>query len=220
MLMTLFLLVPTLLIFLGLQIIGSVPVTFLLFYSWLLLAPVTDFLIVKKATRRQTLHALGLSFSRKNVWTGLVTGAIFLLAILGGGYFSHTALFDRNDLTELLASWNFTGAHIGGLILILMVVNPILEEVYWRGYMHEKLAKHYRPVTVIVVTAVFYSLYHFLSVIPLFAWPYNIVMVVPVFLAGVIWGYMRHRQHSLFGSIISHILADIGIMGIYLLFLT
>ncbi|MFP3380249.1 CPBP family intramembrane glutamic endopeptidase, partial [Bacillus sp. SIMBA_069] len=92
-------------------------------------------------------------------------------------------------------------------------------EMYWRGYMHNKLTRKYKPQTVILLTALFYSLYHLLSVIPLFAWPYNVMMVVPVFLAGLIWGYMRQGHHSVVGSIISHVLADAGIMGIYLLFL-
>jgi membrane protease YdiL (CAAX protease family) len=63
-------------------------------------------------------------------------------------------------------------------------------------------------------------LYHFLSVIPLFAWPYNVFMVVPVFAAGLIWGYMRARSDAVAGGIVSHILADGGIMAVYLLFLT
>ena len=217
--MMFFLLVPTLLIFLGLQVISSVPVTFLLFYSWLLLVPVVDGLFVKKGTPRETFSSLGFSIQRNNVWTGLWTGFIFLFVILSGGYFFQSFLFDRADLSELLARWNFTGDFTGGLVLILMLINPVLEEMYWRGYMHDKLTRKYKPQTVILLTALFYSLYHLLSVIPLFAWPYNVMMVVPVFLAGLIWGYMRQRHHSVVGSIISHVLADAGIMGIYLLFL-
>ncbi|MGG1663539.1 CPBP family intramembrane glutamic endopeptidase [Brevibacillus sp. NRS-1366] len=215
----LLLLGPTLLIFLGLQVIGSVPVTFLLFYSWLFLVPLADFYFVKKGSRRDILHSLGIHLHRKNVLLGLAFGAVFLLCILIVGSFFHTVFFDKNDLLQLLARWNFSGNLIAGLIAILMLVNPILEEVYWRGYMHQKLSGKHKPGAVILMTALFYSLYHFLSVVPLFAWPYNVLMVVPVFLAGVIWGYMRQQQHSLVGSIISHILADVGIMGIYLLFI-
>ncbi|MFI8714073.1 CPBP family intramembrane glutamic endopeptidase [Brevibacillus brevis] len=68
-------------------------------------------------------------------------------------------------------------------------------------------------------SSLFYSLYHFLSIIPLFSWPYNIAMILPVFLAGMIWGYMRDKSNSLMGSIVSHILADSGIMAVYLVFL-
>ncbi|GAI71816.1 unnamed protein product, partial [marine sediment metagenome] len=97
--------------------------------------------------------------------------------------------------------------------------DTLLEELYWRGFMHQKLAKKRRPGPVILLTALFYSLYHFLSVIPLFAWPFNVMMVIPVFLAGLIWGYMRYRSGSLLGSIICHALADTGIMAVYLLYL-
>ncbi len=72
----------------------------------------------------------------------------------------------------------------------------------------------------IILTALCYSLYHLLSIIPLFAWPYNLLAMIPVFLAGVVWGYMRQLSGSLLGCMVSHILADAGIMGMYLLFVT
>jgi membrane protease YdiL (CAAX protease family) len=44
-------------------------------------------------------------------------------------------------------------------------------------------------------------------------------VMIPVFLAGMIWGYMRSTSNSVAGSIVSHILADAGIMAVYVWFL-
>lgn len=215
----LLLLGPTIMIFLGLQVLGSVPATFLIFYGWLALVPLSDLLFWKKWKVGKALKELSIILHWKNAIYGSATGILFLLLIVLGGFFFHSFLFERAHLLKLLESWKFSGNLAVWLIVILMFINPVLEEVYWRGYLYQKLAGKRSPRTVILLTSFFYSLYHLLSVIPLFAWPYNLAMVIPVFIAGVIWGYIRFLHRSLIGSILSHILADVGIMAVYLLFL-
>lgn len=210
---------PTLMIFLGLQIMSSVPVTFLLFYGWLFAVPAVEWFVIKIKTRKEAFRQMGLVFNRKNVYHGIATGLLFFLTILLAGYFFHGFLFDHDDLQALLADWQFSGDLVIWLILVLLVINPFLEEIYWRGYFIKKLEGKRSVRTIILLTSLFYSLYHFLSIIPLFSWPYNIMMVLPVFIAGMIWGYMRYKGNSLMGSIVSHILADAGIMAVYILFL-
>lgn len=219
--MTLFFLLfgPTIMLFLGLQAASSVPVAFLLFYGWLALVPLFDWLSGKNRNTPKALHRAGLVFDRRNAVIGWATGLCFFLFILAGGFFFQTALFDRASLSALLAKWQFTGDVTGWLIAVLVFVNPLLEELYWRGYLFQKLAEKRKPGTVLLLTAFFYSLYHLLSVIFLFAAPWNALMVVLVFAAGVIWGWMRLCQRSIYGSIISHMLSDMGIMAVYLLFL-
>ncbi|NQF15733.1 CPBP family intramembrane metalloprotease [Brevibacillus sp. HB1.3] len=210
---------PTLMIFLGLQVMSSVPVTFLLFYGWLFAVPFVDMIVLKGNTWRDTFRQMGLRINRPNMYHGIWTGLLFFLIMIVAGYFFHSALFDKDDLQILLVQWDFSGNLVVWLILVLLVINPFLEEIYWRGYLFKKLEGRRTKRTMILLTSLFYSLYHFLSIIPLFSWPYNIAMILPVFLAGMIWGYMRDKSNSLMGSIVSHILADSGIMAVYLLFL-
>lgn len=210
---------PTLMIFLGLQVMSSVPLTFLLFYGWLFAVPAVEWFVIRRKTRKETFRQMGLVFNRKNVYHGVATGLLFFLTILLAGYFFHSFLFDHDDLQALLADWQFSGDLVIWLILVLLVINSFLEEIYWRGYFFKKLEGKRSVRAMLLLTSLFYSLYHFLSIIPLFSWPYNIMMVVPVFIAGMIWGYMRFKSNSLVGSIVSHILADAGIMAVYILFL-
>ncbi|MGG3886792.1 CPBP family intramembrane glutamic endopeptidase [Brevibacillus panacihumi] len=210
---------PTLMIFLGLQVMSSVPLTFLLFYGWLFAVPAVEWFVIRRKTRKETFRQMGLVFNRKNVYHGVATGLLFFLTILLAGYFFHSFLFDHDDLQALLADWQFSGDLVIWLILVLLVINPFLEEIYWRGYFFKMLEGKRSVRAILLLTSLFYSLYHFLSIIPLFSWPYNIMMVVPVFIAGMIWGYMRFKSNSLVGSIVSHILADAGIMAVYILFL-
>ncbi|WP_241254657.1 type II CAAX endopeptidase family protein [Brevibacillus sp. SYP-B805] len=210
---------PALMILAGLQVMNSVPFTFLLFYGWLLAVPFGDLFGIQRKRWSEAMRYLGFLPHRTNVWLGMGLGLLFFLAIMLGGYFLQEELFDKASLQALLAKWHFSGDHVIWYMLILMLVNPFLEEMYWRGYVWRKLEGRFRPSTIMLLTSLGYSVYHVLSVISLFAWPFNLIVMIPVFLAGMIWAMMRQLHRSLWGSIISHLLADAGIMGVYALFL-
>lgn len=211
---------PTMMIFLGLQVMSSVPLTFLLFYGWLFAVPFVELIVLKRNTLSGALRQMGFVAHRSNMVQGILTGLFFFMTIVLGGYFFHSFLFDKEDLQHVLIQWSFSGDLVVWLILVLLLINPFLEEIYWRGYLANKLEGKWSKPNILLLTSFFYTLYHLLSVIPLFKWPYNFAIVIPVFVAGLIWGWMRYKSKSLLGSIASHILADAGIMAVYLIFLT
>jgi uncharacterized protein len=130
-------------------------------------------------------------------------------------YWLHHDFMDITHLQSLLAEWGLSGNGIFVLLLVFVTVNPILEEVYWRGFMFSKLKMKGNAIKAIFITSFFYTLYHFLSVIPMFQWGFNIVAVIPVLLAGLFWGYIREKTGSIIGTMISHTLADLGIVCVY-----
>jgi uncharacterized protein len=203
----LYLMGPTFMILLGLQVFGSVMITFLLFYGWLLAVP-----LLKKE-----VDSIGLTRKnlRKSIGFGLSSGFLFFLFIFGGLFWLHQYFIDLEHLQSLLEKWGFSGKGIIGLTFVLLVINPILEEVYWRGFMHQKLKTEMKTIHAIWITSFFYTLYHFLSVIPMFQWPLNVIAVLPVFAAGILWGYLREKTGSIYGTIISHMLSDLGILCVY-----
>jgi len=209
---------PTIMIFLGLQIMSSVPLTFTLFYGWLLFVPLVDRMVLKKETFSQAASYIGFKKNWQSMKMGVLSGLIAFISIFGGLALLQSYFINVDGLLELLNEWGFSGNIVFWLILILVVINPILEELYWRGFMHEKLATRLSISMLIVLTAGFYSLYHLLSIIPMFEWPWNIISVIPVFVAGVFWSYMRQKFNTIVGGIVSHILADLGIVFVYLFF--
>lgn len=209
---------PTAMIYLGLQELNSIPVTFALFYGWLLLIPLADGLVRRKGTYAEALKQLGFRIHKENLKYGLILGVVFLFGIPLAVASVQPLLFDVKELKPLLQAWRFSENAVG-YIVILVVVNPILEEVYWRSYMYRKLESRLQAGLAIGITSFFYSLYHLLSLIPMFAWPYDVLAVLPVLIAGIIWGYMYRKQRSLVGGVISHALADGGIIAIYLIYL-
>ena len=197
---------PTIMIFFGLVTFNNVPITFLLFYGWLLFFSLYN---LRKKQQQNIINA-------KSILVGCISGLICLAAIYGTIYFLENSVFNLTELRELLIEWNFTGANVFWLVLILIIINPILEEIYWREFMFGELESKLGATISISITAFFYSLYHSMSVYFIFSFPFNILAVLPVFLAGVMWGFFRYKLKSIIAPIISHVLADLGIMLVYI----
>lgn len=197
---------PTIMIFIGLIVVQNVLITFALFYGWLLAVP-----LLLKAN-------VNLKFDRRSLFVGITTGLLSLGGIYGAVYLLRDSVFDLNEVRELLAAWDFTGTKVIGLVLVLILVNPILEELYWREFMYGRLLKWGAGKTIGII-AFFYALYHLFTVYLIFSFPFNLIAVVPVFAAGLMWGYIRLKLKSFTGPVISHMLADLGIMMVYASFI-
>ncbi|WP_050182848.1 CPBP family intramembrane glutamic endopeptidase [Domibacillus robiginosus] len=196
---------PSLMILIGLQLLESVVITFVLFYSWLLAMPLID-----KAFPRERVQV-----TKQAVILGLGSGLLFFLFIFGGLKWLHTYLLNIGELRTLLMEWGFSGPGEIGLVLVLLLANPILEELYWRGYVYEKLRANGKAIYTILITASFYTLYHLLSVIPIFQGGSSVAAILPVLIAGLFWGYTREKTGSIVAAMIGHILGDLGIVTSY-----
>lgn len=152
----------------------------------------------------------------RTVWIGVVSGIICLIAIFCAVSLLQGRLFEVERISNVLVEWGFTGTQMWGFIIVLIIINPFLEEWYWREFMHVRLLPSLGQTKTVFVTAFFYSLYHLLSLIPLFAMPFSLIAAVPVFLVGLIWGYFRVTLSTITPSVISHVLADTGIIFAYL----
>ncbi|WP_144513998.1 CPBP family intramembrane glutamic endopeptidase [Bacillus sp. FJAT-22090] len=201
---------PTILIFIGLSIMQNVLITFFLFYGWLLFVPII-ITFWKKTNRYQ----IRLPISKTSIIIGIISGLICLAAIYGFVVIFQSSVLDIPQLQRLLEKWDFSGTKVILLVLVLVLINPILEELYWREFMYRRLFLKVGNVLAVMITAIFYSMYHLIVVIAIFSFPFNVLAVIPVFLAGIMWGIFRIKLGSITAPIISHCLADIGIMLVY-----
>ncbi|MDI2586071.1 type II CAAX endopeptidase family protein [Psychrobacillus sp. NEAU-3TGS] len=206
----LLLIMPTVFIYIGLSVFQNILITFLLFYGWLLFIPL--FVASWKRTKSSSLQ---LAFSKKNILVGIISGLICLISIYGFVIVFQSSLIDIKQLQQLLERWDFSGTKVIILVLVLALINPILEELYWREFMYGRISLKLGNVLAVVITAIFYSMYHLIVVQEIFSFPFNVLAVIPVFLAGIMWGIFRIKLGSITAPIISHCLADIGIMLVY-----
>ncbi|MDN7227484.1 CPBP family glutamic-type intramembrane protease [Planococcus sp. N064] len=196
---------PTMMIFIGLQVMENVAITFLLFYSWLLFVPLID----------RAFPVEQLKLDKQGVALGFGSGLLFFIFIFGGLSWLHVYLLDIEYLRTLLMDWGFSGRGEILLVLVLLLANPVLEELYWRGYMFNRLRMKGSALYAVGMSAAFYTLYHLLSIIPIFEAGFSFVAVLPVFIAGLFWGFIREKSGSMTATIISHVLSDFGIVCVY-----
>ncbi|WP_391116548.1 CPBP family intramembrane glutamic endopeptidase [Psychrobacillus sp. L3] len=201
---------PTIMIFIGLSLLHNILITFFLFYGWLLFIP-----LIIVYWNKENSNRILISLSKKSTLVGVVSGLICLIAIYSFVFIFQSSVLDIPQLQQLLEEWDFSGKKVVLLVLVLVLINPILEEFYWREFMYGHLVLKLGNVKAIMITSIFYSLYHLIVVMEIFSFPFNALAVIPVFLAGIMWGIFRFRLKSIAAPIISHCLADIGIMLVY-----
>ncbi|MEK8130391.1 CPBP family intramembrane glutamic endopeptidase [Paenibacillus filicis] len=210
---------PTVMLGIGLQELGSVPLGCLLFYLWLAGLPLADRLLLQRHTWIEAVKYWGLRYNRSDTLAGAALGLVILAVILGAASSLWMYLFDPFNLRVLLANWGFSGSGRPLLIVVLIVLNPVLEELYWRGYVLQELKRKMSSLAAIGVSSLFYTVYHLLLVVPIFKPPFGWLAGLAVFGAGLVWGWMRVRSGSLLGAILCHLLADAGIMIVYGLYI-
>ncbi len=152
--------------------------------------------------------------AKKSLYVGTLSGVLCAAAIVGSSLLFSGKIFHAEDMQAVLQIWGFSGWKVTILAVILIFINPVLEEIYWRVYIQNKVKKHVSFLASSIVTSSFYTLYHILIILPVFVFPFNWISIAGVFSAGLMWAYIRER-YSVEASIISHVLADAAIMIIY-----
>lgn len=201
---------PTILLWIGLVVIQNLVITFLLFYGWLLLLPLFSQINIKGYLKGKSLRMYLF---------GIAWGIVFFLIVYVGLALLKKDAIDLTQMNEILYEWEFVGKTKIWIILILVLFNPILEELYWRGDMQQRLLGKYSLWQTSLLTSSFYSLYHLIPLMYLFPFPFSLILVIPIFIVGIFWSFYSHRSGSIIGSIISHSLADLSIILAYLYYL-
>jgi len=194
---------PTIFVFFGLWLIQNVLVTFVCFYGWM-------FMILYANNKIN----LKVALTKKSLYVGTLSGVLCAAAIIGSSLLFSGKIFHAEDMQALLQIWGFSGWKVIILAVVLIFINPVLEEVYWRVYIQNKVKKHVSVLASSIVTSSFYTFYHVFIILPVFVFPFNVISVIGVFSAGMMWAYIRER-YGIKESIISHALADAAIMIVY-----
>lgn len=208
-------------IYSGLVLLNNTLLTFILFHGVICLCiPLIDYLLIQKKSIHNYLKDIGLINLKNTILASLLTGLIF-----GGSIFAFFSILqqyvmDLNQTQYVIDSWNIQNKYLIPFILMMIAGNSILEEIYWRGYLFKKLLDKTTTSKTIILSSIFYTSYHYITTTHLFSILYGIIFTCVIFLIGLFWGYIRYKYHSLYFSIISHLMADLGIMLIYIKYFT
>lgn len=87
--------------------------------------------------------------------------------------------------------------------LMLFLIGPA-EEIFWRGYVQQKLQERWNPNAGFIVTTAIYALVH--------AGSCNFMLVMAALVAGAAWGLLyRLFPEKFFSIILSHALWDVAV---------
>lgn len=211
---------PPVSVVLTLYLLESVPAAFLVYHvGWCLVVPAV--LSVGVHDRPVPAHraALGLRYGDRPpvLGAGALVGLAMFLGILVPFLFIGDLLLGGVDLGGQLAAWGVPSGGTAALFVYMLVFNSGAEELYWRGYVHERLASwDDRWAAIVLVTAAFTS-YHFYTTLRLAeSLPVAGLLTVGVFLGGITWAILRERYDSVYPAILAHVGATAGYMTVYL----
>lgn len=139
--------------------------------------------------------------------------ATSLFGLSGGAllYFLWPLLGVPPGVGESLAGLGITQAAWPAFIAYFCLVNPWLEEVYWRGYLGDSAVRS-------VANDVLFAGYHVLVLSVFVWWPWLIVVLAGLVAAGWVWRQQARRTGGLLVPMVSHFLADAGVfLTVYLL---
>lgn len=145
------------------------------------------------------------------LFSGIVFGLLVIFGYLGFG----SSMFDRSLFTSRLmeiglGSWPIYAAGAAYWIL----VNSVLEEYVWRWFVYEKCEALVRPRLAVVLSALFFTLHHYIALQVFLTPMLALISSLGVFVGGAAWSYLYMRYRSIWPGYLSHAIVDLFVFGL------
>lgn len=214
----LFLAGPPLTVVLVLAITENVPASFFAYHvAWCLVVPAA---VLRAKHRSWTTHARALGLARPTgngtaagALVGLVMGASTIAAFAAWG----DVLLAGANLREQLTAWGVPPDADVALFAYMIAFNSVAEELYWRGYVHERLAAWTNRWHALLATSVFFTSFHVYTIHRLVGdASVTVLFSVGVLAAALAWAVLSERYESVLPAVLAHVGATAGYMTVYL----
>jgi len=164
-----------------------------------------------------TLAASALFFQRKNLSENFRFKTVYIAV----GIFSAFVLYMAFSMGNFAALklFSFADKQISGIYDLKTQANPVIvgillfffigpaEEIFWRGFIQEKLAHRLGPLNGYLIAASIYGAVHL--------WAFSFMLFAAALVCGLFWGFIYMRYRSLWPGIISHALWDVFIFVLF-----
>lgn len=205
-----------------LMLAGSVTAAFLVYHvGWCLIVPAL-FSLVQGRDPGEHRQALGLRHGRDReaLGAGGVIGVLMFLGMVVPFLLFGDVLLAGADLAGQLTAWGVPSGAAPALFVYMLLFNSGAEELYWRGYVHERLTSWPDRWTAIFLATGFFASYHYYTIVSLVQdRALAALMTVGVFVGGLVWAILRERFDSVYPAILAHVGATAGYMTVYLVWI-
>ena len=138
---------------------------------------------------------------KKIVLWGLGSAVLLYFIFFAGDVATRWLPFQDSQVVSIYATKSEAPPWLIGLLL-LFVIGPG-EEIYWRGFVQQRMADAWGGWTGYLATAGFYALVHVASM--------NLMLIAAAAALGLVWGWIRKTTGSVLPGVISHAVWDLFI---------
>ena len=135
-------------------------------------------------------------------------GGILSLIIIVVSLFIFMNLLDFNSIKENLEKINVTPSTYLYVVLIIIFVNPFLEEYFWRGFVFRVFDKYWKGYW----TGILFALHHMIIIYQWFNWWQFLLITIFLSLIGLLFNWMYKQTDSIYASWFTHFIADLIIV--------
>jgi len=163
-------------------------------------APFTIVLIMLFAKIRRSITIKEYLCLHRVGWKELLKWSLVVL-LFAGIFDTLSYLLDRPIVTQFMVDTYSTAYIVPLLWLAFIVIAPISEEIFFRGFLFKGIEHSVLgPAGAVFITALLWSIMHI---------QYNVYGIISLFIGGLILGVARVRSNSIYPPIVMHILQNI-----------
>ena len=120
-------------------------------------------------------------------------------SLLAGASLVLLEIYLSEWLDDFIPNWSgeqITNLQMNWLgLLSIVILGPVLEEVFYRGIVTRLLLRRYRPWAAILVSGLIFAIIHL-----------NPAQFIPAFTSGIFYAWLYYRMRSLWPGILLHVL--------------
>ncbi|MEM2900452.1 MAG: CPBP family intramembrane glutamic endopeptidase [Thermoplasmata archaeon] len=152
--------------------------------------------IIKKGAI--TFEDMGLSWTKLKPYQNIPIGILFGILLFGVSAIIEFAISNFVDTSsfEYGNAYAFDPENFSQYIVLLIagtIFAPVSEEIFFRGFAFKAWLSKSGPYVAYIFSSFFFSIVHF-----------NIIGILPIFIAGLVLAYIYHKTGSLFPAMIAH----------------
>lgn len=167
---------------------------------------------------RELMFTQALRFRRKGFVLALGLG-LGVYGLILGGYFLVRNFFDFSGIAgNLLESTGVSKENFLYVSLYISLVNSLLEELFFRGFLFLNLKLHSRRFAYLYSAGAF-ALYHVAMMMGWFGPVLWLLVMAGLFVGGMIFNWLNEMQESIYPSWLVHMFANFAINTIGFLLL-
>lgn len=180
-------------------------------YKIIFLSPIAFRLIVEKKQLKQSFtQYFSTETFKKNFLQTMGIGTLLASIYLVSFYLFKDYLNLQNTINQLSKMASINATNIIAIGLYIIVINSLLEEFFWRGFLFDKLNILIKPWMAYLLTGFAFSFHHIVFYYNWFSLPFFITITIGLTGYAIIMNWVFQRKKDLFTCWLIHAFADMA----------